>query len=323
MVSIETYQSKYKSLWDNFVDQSKNGTFLFKRDFMDYHSSRFDDYSLLMFWDSKLIAIFPANKELTNLYSHNGLTYGGLLVQEDLKLNQFIFLFSELLKFCNAKSIEKIFIKEIPFIYNSLFSDELNYASFLANGIIYRKDVLSTIDLNSRIKISKDRIQGYKRGVKNNLKIVETNEFKEFWEKILIPNLKNKHSVSPVHSIEEIEKLKKIFNDNIRQFNVYKDGNIVAGSTIFQTKNVVHVQYISSNNEKNTLGSLDFLFHNLINETFSKFKFFDFGTSNEESGRKINSGLIYWKEGFGARSVTQNFYEFKTNNFNSLNDILI
>ena len=139
----------------------------------------------------------------------------------------------------------------------------------------------------------------------------------------MIPNLKNKHSVSPVHSIEEIEKLKKIFNDNIRQFNVYKDGNIVAGSTIFQTKNVVHVQYISSNNEKNTLGSLDFLFHNLINETFSKFKFFDFGTSNEESGRKINSGLIYWKEGFGARSVTQNFYEFNTNNFNSLDDILI
>ena len=104
---------------------------------------------------------------------------------------------------------------------------------------------------------------------------------------------------------------------------MYKDGNIVAGSTIFQTKNVVHVQYISSNNEKNTLGSLDFLFHNLINETFSKFKFFDFGTSNEESGRKINSGLIYWKEGFGARSVTQNFYEFNTSNFNSLDDILI
>ena len=51
MVSIETYESKYKSQWDSFIDVSKNATFLFKRDFMDYHSSRFQDYSLLIFKD--------------------------------------------------------------------------------------------------------------------------------------------------------------------------------------------------------------------------------------------------------------------------------
>ena len=36
MVSIETYESKYKSQWDSFIDVSKNATFLFKRDFLVY-----------------------------------------------------------------------------------------------------------------------------------------------------------------------------------------------------------------------------------------------------------------------------------------------
>jgi lipid II:glycine glycyltransferase (peptidoglycan interpeptide bridge formation enzyme) len=99
--------------------------------------------------------------------------------------------------------------------------------------------------------------------------------------------------------------------------------NIVAGTTIFQTKNVIHVQYIGSNNNKNILGSLDFLFYNLINDTFSDYKFFDFGTSNENEGRKVNSGLLYWKEGFGARSISQNFYEINTGDFKKLNNLMI
>ena len=318
MLSIEAYNLKYKSQWDFFVDESKNGTFLFKRDFMEYHSSRFNDFSLLIFKNSKLIGIFPANRESNILYSHNGLTYGGLIVMEGIKLNEFLNIFCELLKFCHINKIIKLVIKTIPSIYNISFSGELDYISFLTNAVLYRKDVISVIDLNSKIKISKDRVQGFKRGIKNKLILKEKNNFKEFWDKLLIPNLSRKYSVSPVHSISEIEYLKNKFQDNIRQFNVYKGDEIVAGTTIFQTKNVIHVQYTASNTDKNQLGSLDFLFYKLINEIFSDYNFFDFGTSNERRGRKINLGLLYWKEGFGARSLTQSFYEIETANFDKI-----
>ena len=322
MFLIEKYQLIYKSLWDSFIDLSKNGTFLFKRDFMGYHSSRFKDFSLIIFRDSKPIALFPANIESGNIYSHQGLTYGGLIVNQNIKLNDFISVFSELLKFCYNKSFKNLFIKEIPSIYNLNFSQELGYISFITNSKIYRKDIISVIDLNSKIKISNDRLQGYKRGVKNNLKIKETTDLKEFWNNILIPTLSKKHSVSPVHSINEIQKLKNIFADNIRQFNVYHNDQIVAGTTVFLTKNVIHIQYIGSDTNKNKLGSLDFLFYKLINELFTDYKFFDFGTSNENNGRKINSGLLYWKEGLGARTLTQNFYKFDTSNYNVLNNFM-
>ena len=48
------------------------------------------------------------------------------------------------------------------------------------------------------------------------------------------------------------------------QFNVYKNNEIIAGTTVFESKNVVHSQYISANETKSETGSLDFLHHYLI-----------------------------------------------------------
>jgi hypothetical protein len=168
-----------------------------------------------------------------------------------------------------------------------------------------------------------DRNSGLSRGVKNNLIIKEVNDFDDFWNLLLIPNLKLKHNVTPVHSIKEISLLKNKFNNNIRQFNVYYENDLVAGATIFETKTTAHVQYISSNNTKNELGSLDFLFNYLIKNTFSDKLFFDFGNSNEENGQKLNKGLLYWKEGFGAKSISQDFYKIETLNFNNLDNLFV
>ena len=323
MVSIETYNNSFKDDWNKFIDISKNSTFLFKRDFMDYHSDKFKDHSLLVYKNSELIALFPLNINEGKVYSHQGLTYGGVIVKDDIKFVKFLELFIEILKHLNNLSIHKLFIKQIPIIYNSSFNGELDYLSHISGGIIYRRDIISVIDMQTDFKISKDRIQGYKRGLKNNLEVKETNDFDEFWNSILIPTLSHKHSVKPVHSLNEIKQLKSNFRENIKQYNVYQNDKIVAGTTIFQTKNVAHVQYIGSTPDKNSLGSLDFLFYNLIKEYYSNYKYFDFGNSHEKDGMKLNQGLNYWKEGYGARSLTQDFYEINTLNFKKLNDILV
>jgi hypothetical protein len=43
----------------------------------------------------------------------------------------------------------------------------------------------------------------------------------------LIPNLSGRHNAEPVHSLEEIARLKELFPDNILQFNVYHNDAIV------------------------------------------------------------------------------------------------
>ena len=80
MITLKKYSSEDKNQWDAFCDTAKNATFLFKRDFMDYHTNRFEDFSLLLYKEGVLLALLPANRLETTLYSHQGLTYGGFIV---------------------------------------------------------------------------------------------------------------------------------------------------------------------------------------------------------------------------------------------------
>lgn len=290
---------------------------------MDYHQDRFDDCSLLIFKDKKVIALLPAHKVEYVIHSHKGLTYGGLITSQDIKLKDFVSCFQTVMLFYKNNGFKTLHLKLLPSIYSVIPNDETQYLMFVLNANLTRRDTLSVLHLSNKLKISKDRLAGNKRAEKYGLKVKEVHDFKEFWNEILIPNLSTKHNVKPVHSLEEIQLLKEKFPKQIRQFNVYKNDNIVAGTTIFETKQVAHSQYISGNEEKNEIGSLDFLHLHLINNVFKGKSFFDFGTSNENNGRQINEGLNYWKEGFGARTITQDFYEISLKHITKLDTIFI
>lgn len=322
-LSVKQYhESNYKQ-WNAFIGQAKNATFLFHRDFMEYHKERFEDYSLMVFENEKLVAILPANRAEDTVFSHQGLTYGGLVYNEQIKLSDVLAIFQSVLFFLNRNAIEKLHLKTIPFIYHTKPAQEIEYALFLAEAQLVRRDSLSVIDLSKENPISKIRKRGIQKGINNGLIIKEVTDFEPFWNEILIPNLDLKHNAKPVHSLTEIIKLKTLFPENIRQFNVYFNDKIVAGTTIFESENVAHCQYISKFEGAENLGSLDFLYSFLIKEIFAKKPFFDFGISNEAQGKKLNEGLSYWKESFGASTVVHDFYEVKTINYKAFETVLI
>jgi len=323
LITIRKYEDKDRSLWDGFVASAKNATFLFYRGFMEYHKDRFIDYSLLCFNKEKLVAILPANVNKNIVHSHQGLTYGGLVIQSKVKFEEYVLIFEQLLKFLDNNKVEQLYIKELPSMYSDGPSNELEYVQYLIGAENIRVDISSTIEKSTSTSISRDRITGYKRGVKHKLRIIEVEEMDSFWNQILIPNLLDKHKVKPVHDLEEIKLLKNKFPKNIRQFNVYKEDEIVAGTTIFETKKVAHSQYISGNSDKNKFGSLDFLHHYLISEVFKEKPFFDFGISTENKGMIVNKGLLSWKEGFGARATTYKTYCIETINHQKISKIFI
>ncbi|WP_299096164.1 GNAT family N-acetyltransferase [uncultured Winogradskyella sp.] len=290
---------------------------------MDYHNDRFQDFSLMIYKDEKLIALMPANKVDDCVYSHQGLTYGGFIYKSDLKSEDVINLLKAVLNYLLDNKIKTLELKELPIVFlESQTNNPLAYLCFKLKAQLVRVDMHSVVDLKFKA-YNRSRKNGYKRGQKNNLVVKEVNDFEDFWNKILIPNLDNKHDVKPVHSLEEIQLLKTKFPNKIRQFNVYHNNIIVAGTTIFETKHVAHSQYISGNADKNTLGSLDFLHHHLLEDVFASKSYFNFGISNLKQGQNINQGLLYWKEGFGSHSITQSFYKFDTVNVKLLNDLYI
>lgn len=321
--SVQRYQESDYENWNTFIGNAKNATFLFHRDFMEYHNDRFQDYSLIVLDSEKWVAVLPANCVDNEVFSHQGLTYGGLVYNEKVKLASVIRVFKSILSFLNDNKIEKLQVKLIPSIYHQKPAEELNYALFLANAQLIRRDSLAVIDLSKKTLIAAGRKEGIVKGNKNKLEIKEVDDFELFWNNILIPNLDIKHQAKPVHSLQEIIKLKVLFPEKIKQYNVYSNGEIVAGTTIFVCENLAHCQYISGKDDKNELGGLDLLFYHLITEVFKNKHFFDFGTSNKDQGRKLNNGLSYWKESFGASTIVQDFYEVETSNYHLLETVLI
>lgn len=321
--TVRRYSSADFALWNAFISKAKNATFLFHRDFMEYHSDRFQDFSLLVFEEDELISVLPANRVEAAVFSHQGLTYGGFVWNAKIKLGDVITVAKAVLKFLDDHKISTLQLKLIPPIYHHFFADEIEYALFLAEAKVIRKDCLSVIDLKKPYQITKTRKESIRRGEKNNLVIKEELKFELFWNEILIPNLDKRHNAKPVHTVEEITKLQQKFPNNIRHFNVYFKDKIVAGTTIFITDNVVHPQYVSGNEQRSELGSLDYLYHHLITEVFADKNFFDFGISHEQHGKKINEGLLFWKETFGAKTVIQSFYEVEPCHYKLLENVML
>jgi hypothetical protein len=309
---VEKYTKENRLAWDTFISGAKNATFLFARDFMEYHSDRFTDYSLLVYKDDLLYAVLPANIVGDKLYSHKGLTYGSLVLSKSAKLLYTFEAFKALLAFLDAKAISTLELRNIPTFYNTMPSDELSYFLFKANATLIKRDALMVIDTSTKIKFQKNRREGINKAKRNGLTIAVDDNFEGFWNEILIPNLQQKHGIAPVHSLEEIQLLAAKFPDHIKQVNVYKDNVIVAGTTLFLTKTTIHPQYVSGNSDKNAFGSLDLAYDYIINHFDSSKRYFDFNISSEENGTALNSGLIFWKESCGARTFVADNYLIDT-----------
>lgn len=315
--TIRKYQKTDYALWNDFIHQAKNATFLFYRDFMEYHCDRFEDFSLLVFAEEKLLAVLPANKTGNEIHSHQGLSYGGLVVKKSIRIKEYVQVFQSLLQFLSESGITTLNLKTLPKIYNQIIADEIDYISFLTNAETYRSDVYLVIDNSETYKPNRNRKRALTLAEKRNIEVREDKNYKDFWNQILTPNLKNRFGVQPVHSLEEIEKLAAVFPVNIKLFNAYENNVLKAGVVMFLTETVAHFQYSSGSDDRTDTAALDILFDEIIRKYADK-RYVSFGSSSEENGRVLNEGLAYWKESFGARTTVQNFIKIETKNYSEL-----
>ena len=177
---------------------------------------------------------------------------------------------------------------------------------------LYRRDVTSSVYLPENVLFQETRRRNIKNAQSANLEVRQVNDFKTYWE-ILETNLARRHKVKPTHTLEEITYLHDKFPDKIKLFASYQDEIMLAGVVVYETNvNVAHSQYIACIEAGKKVGALDIIFEYLINEYYKyqkPKKYFDFGISTENEGRYLNEGLIFQKEGFGARAVVHDFYE--------------
>jgi len=309
-VEVLKYSSDLKEKWNQFLTTSRNGVFLFDRNFMEYHSDRFQDHSLLFFIEGELKAIFPANLKDQTLYSHQGLTFGGLIYSIDTRSNEVGLIFEALKNYCKELSISKIIFKPTPYFLHSIpAQDDLYYLHQMGASVV-RRDLSSLVDLDRDYKYSKGRKWIINKAIKSEITCEPSQDWHSFYE-ILSHALKS-HGTKPVHSLQELTLLHSRFPEKFQLYTAVKQGKVLAGALVFNYGKTIHTQYLANSEEGRELGALDLILDYLIKQSkANKLTYLSFGISTVEEGRVINSGLLQQKEGFGGRGVVHDWYEFK------------
>lgn len=311
MFEIRKYTSDDRKLWNEYVSKARNATFLFMREYMEYHSDRFVDCSLMFYKEKKLYALLPGHVKGDMYCSHMGLTYGGLIMNMNVTIVETCELFEALNDFLRANGIKKVIYRPVPWIYHIHPSEEDLYAIFWkCHARLSVRNIGTTINMSNNPKWRKDHIRRLRKAHQGGVTVQRDSDIREFWQ-VLEDNLHKKFSAKPVHSLSEMLLLKSRFPNDIIQYNAYREGRIIGGLTVYVSQQVIHGQYSSTNDEGKEYGAMEAIYEQLMYKDYPSYPYLDFGSSTEQQCSVINGGLISHKEGYGGRGVCYDTYEWE------------
>jgi hypothetical protein len=323
-ISVKQYTQNDKTIWDEFVKQSLNGTIFNYRDFLNYHIDRnFQDNSLIFYKNNSICAVLPAARiEQDNnkiLFSHPGASFGGFTIKQnsysmcDDILNAFE-------NYCKSNDFDETFIIPAPAFYFKIPDETFEYALSWRKYTVKEHYITSVIDLReensqllANIYRNKNRSNSYFQNLisENHIRFEWCKHFDQFYP--ILQENKNRHKSKPTHSLDELIKLDQLFTGKINLLMMYSGDDPIGGTLLFTANPKVAI-----------------IFYNMINYDFShlqpatlqvieaikwakkhQFEMLDFGVSqdpNAEDPLTPSRKLIRFKEELTSRGIVRKAY---------------
>lgn len=316
-IEVIPYTKSWKSRWDEFVQDSNNGTMFHLQRFLDYHSpDRFEWHHLLFVEKEEIIAVLPAAIQGSTLESPIGASYGSFVTKK-ISFEKSLTLVDCFSDYCREKNIERTLLTAAPFIYQRTFTQDIDYA-LAYRGFSYDKHYIShainlaDTDFIPRFQSTARRyIRKYLR--EKTIQIEISDDYDSFYT-ILLVN-KKKHGVVPTHTLEELKRLKKLLPDHLILFLATDHGKPIAGSLVFRcNREVALCFYNMLLYEYEHVNPIYSLMHEVIEwASEQKCRWVDIGVSQDthaENQMTPAMSLINFKEKFDARGILRStFYK--------------
>lgn len=306
MIEALRYQPDMAEAWNAFNVRARNGHFFFNRNFLEYHADRFQDLSYVLCEEGRILALLPANLDGDVAHTHQGLTFGGLIVDR-LDAVRVIEAFEAIIGSLRAIGVKRLRYKAIPHIFQRQPAQEDLYALHACGARLWRRDLSSAIDLRAPFNYAKGKRLNIGRA--NAADLTFGQETRSGAVMSLVGEVLKRHSVRPVHTTDEIELLRTRFPQHIRVYGARRADRLLAGAILFLNPVTVHTQYLANSPEGREVGALDFLLDKILEKETSSAVWFSFGVSTTDDGKVLNHGLLQYKEAFGARGVVHDQYE--------------
>lgn len=320
-IEITPYEPKYQQIWEDFVEQSNNGTMFHKLAFLDYHKPGRFEFSNFLFWkDGKLVAVLPGGfKENGRTYwSPVGASYGSI-VTKDIPFELALEIVDAMMDFFRERGIEDVYLIPPPIMYSTNYNQHIEYAMlyrkfdfelhYISHAIDLKhgKNFLEHFDKTARKAIHKI-LREKKIHIKDSLDY-------ETFNKILLAN-KARHNVLPTHTLEDMLRIQELMPQNVKLMLVYEGDTPIAGSWLFLTNNnVVLCFYNMLFYEYEHLKPVYLINYETVRWAIENgYKWVDIGVSQDtkaEDPMTPSLGLINFKERFDSRGILRSTYHFK------------
>lgn len=296
MLVLAAYRPQDRHTWDSLVKESPYATFQHQRDYIEYHKTRWIDASFFLKKGEELIAAIPGNSKENQLYSHQGLSFGGVLWRKGLSMEEKVTYIEDLPSLLSQAGFSSFHWKEVP----SLFCDERHIP--MPNALLKKVNkgyfIPNDLDLNSIRK--KRRL--LKKAEKAALAITWDDDLAKFWQEIVQPIFREKFGSKPVHSLQEILQLKAHFPQHIQLVTVYQEKTLLGGIVLFCQGQWWHTQYTCGSSEGLLMGAIDLLMWQILNSAQNQGKTVSLGTALDDQGH-FKASLAEWKKSWGALEI--------------------
>jgi len=318
--SIKRYTPEFYDRWNNFIEESSNGTIFHRLDFLSYHKNKFKDNEQHLIWlkGETIFAVMPMaifeedGKRIAK--SPYGASFGGVVYPMNLKLKQAIQLIQLLLDYLKNEDVNKIILTNTPYPYHRKYTNYIDFALTHLGFQIISRDVFNIVKLSSNFE---DNIANFEGRARTRIKkqiefeIIENSTPEEFFP-ILFED-KQRHKSKATHNLDELILLNKTFPKQV-QFVIakHKETGFKAGICYFRcTNDTLMTFYMSQENGALGLNGMNVLvYHGIKKATSEGVKYFDFGSST--IGYYIdNIGVADFKEGFGANGYFRDTFKFE------------
>lgn len=301
-LEIVRYEAGWQPVWDALVDESRNGHFMVRRGYLEYHADRFEDHSLLFLSEGKPVALLPAHRQGAELHSHRGLPFGGLIAHRRLVHALAATLFDTLRTWLPAQGFERLVYTPAPWRYHRApFEDDL-YLLQRLGARCTRMQLSSGFAAPTPPLMGKDvRKVLRKLDRRHPATFSECHDVAWFWGH-LERFLAERHGAKPVHTAAEMELLRSRFPEQIRMFLCHLDGELAAGEVIYLTSEVQRGQYTFRFRQDPTSAGRRLNLW-LADHPELRRPWVDFGTSTSPATGEVDLSLIASKEITGARGT--------------------
>ncbi len=316
------YTGTLEKKWDAFVQTARNGTIFHTRRFLSYHpEGRFRDASLLLMDGAKILGLFSAAVKEEGgrkmLVAHPGASYGGLVIDSGASVEETGAMLTAVLDYAKQQKFAGVSMLRLPPVsLQTMYSEDQLYWMFHKGFSMTRCEMDGAVDV-SRLA-EKDILESMTGKCRNMVRQAEragvtvklSNDFTSFWP-ILEGVLTGRHGTKPTHTLEEITKLHTLLPEGFRLLAAYEGKKMVGGIVLVTiNSHALYTLYMAQEYSSQRKHPMHILLTEAIRFAIKEQRrVLHLGVSTEDGGKKLNEGLIFFKESFGCRPVRRESWE--------------